>query len=87
MCIVYKYCVLICPTACRNPVAARPQLSCDAPAVFQVCQRPFHSKGDLGKHMVFRHTTEKNFPCPDCDASFKTSWMMKRHLSRVHARF
>lgn len=55
--------------------------------VCEICSRPFHSKGDLGKHMVFRHTTEKNFPCPDCDACFKTSWMMKRHLSRVHARF
>ncbi|XP_037081858.1 zinc finger protein 84-like [Pollicipes pollicipes] len=54
--------------------------------ICEICSRPFHSKGDLGKHMVFRHTTEKNHPCPECDASFKTSWMMKRHLSRVHAR-
>jgi len=54
--------------------------------VCEICQRPFHAKGDLGKHMIFRHTTERNYPCPDCDSCFKTPWMMKRHLQRVHAR-
>ncbi|XP_043206646.1 myc-associated zinc finger protein-like [Amphibalanus amphitrite] len=59
-----------------------PRFSCEVAE----CSRQFHTRGDLRKHMVFKHSTEKNFPCPDCELSFKVNWLLTRHKVRVHSQ-
>ncbi|XP_037084196.1 PR domain zinc finger protein 5-like [Pollicipes pollicipes] len=56
-----------------------PRFTCDQ------CGRQFHTRGDLRKHIVFRHSDAKNFQCPDCDLSFKVNWLLTRHRVRVHS--
>lgn len=49
-----------------------------------LCDMTCINTNDLNKHMIYKHSEERNFKCELCESTYKTSNDLNRHMQNAH---